>query len=555
MNFFTRLQRLQMLSLLALFVGGTILLFGGVNCLAGNPSTLRTSSWKARQFSVGSSFSVQSWLAVLGVGVSCTIYGLSRACTHLFNLECTQRALGPGGLDYGRYLNSLSHAPVLVGWRGFRVLYMVSYFFAALAPIATIGYKFTVFRVPLSVVESWPQSRVALSIPSSKGLDESGATPLLVDTPGGLHNQAFCHLGRDDVMDGPEQIVMVGMANCSGISSELDQGILVTREVVMVGTRVKPAGTFYMSADHAGWQRQRTVSDLKGSWVPSLFNFGAVVDYNIQGPGSIAMQWTTMFTGWDCAISSSACDNSTQYEVFDRVEYTFTYATAEVTRIVRKRSCATIMDEPGSIRLLSTRDINVPFETEYADGSLLLYLDGVHSVIDKRGSTPVEGISIFARAVMAGWANDAVNITGAPALGHARGQPFGVEKQSTITSSDTLSYPYFTGSRDSACTACYVAAAYVFIVTGPCMYLILITRIVAGPPRLTSWTGQHIALRGRLADEEMNLAAGYDAAPVNRLFVQLLPNKDDFVEELESDQQLQVLAFPPQQAQAHVEEI
>ncbi|RMZ91548.1 hypothetical protein DV736_g1207, partial [Chaetothyriales sp. CBS 134916] len=445
----------------------------------------------------------------------------------------------------------------MVGWRGFRLLILVSYLLGALALVATIGYKFSIIRVPLPVVESWQESQVMLSIPPSKGLDEFGATPLLVDTPGGLDNQAFFHLGRDDVMDGPEQIVMVGMANCSSISSDLDQGILVTREVVMVGERYKPAGTFYMSEDHRGWQRQRTVPDLSGSWVP-LLGF-AVVDYYTQGPGSIAMQWTELFTGWNCDIYSSTCDNSTLYEVFDRVEYTFTYATAEVRRVVRAGSCATIMDESGSIQLLSRRDADVPFETEYPDGSLPLYRNWVDSVIYNLGSTPVEGISIFARTVMVGWANGAVNISSAPALGHARGQPFGVETLTSIRPSNMLSYPYFTGVRDSASTGCYTAAADVLIVMGTCMYLIMIMRIVAGPPRLTSWIGQHIYLHGRaspsghMEDEEMTLAAGYDPAPVDRLFVQLQPDKDAFVGQPESDQRLQWLHGRPQrQGQGHV---
>ncbi|RMZ84855.1 hypothetical protein DV737_g1022, partial [Chaetothyriales sp. CBS 132003] len=437
----------------------------------------------------------------------------------------------------------------MVGWRGFRLLILVNYLLGALALVTTIGYKFSIIRVPLAVVESWPESQVMLSIPPSKGLDVFGATPLLVDTPGGLDNQAFFHLGRDDVMDGPEQIVMVSRANCSSISSDLDQGVLVTREVVMVGERYKPAGTFYMSEYHGGWQRQRTVPDLSGSWVPLLGS--AVVDYNIQGPGSIAMQWTELFTGWNCDIYSSICDNSTLYEGFDRVEYTFTYATAEVRRVVRAGSCATIMDESGSIQLLSRRDADVPFETEYPDGSLSLYRNWVDSVIYNPGSTPVEGISIFARAVMAGWANDAVNISSAPALGHAQGQPFGVETRTALTASNTLGYPYFTGIRDSASTGCYTAAAYVLIVMGTCMYLIMIMRIVAGPPRLTSWMGQHLYLHRRaspsdqVGDEEMTLATGYDPAPVDRLFVQLQPNKEAFVGQSESCQRLQVLQGSP----------
>lgn len=138
----------------------------------------------------------------------------------------------------------------MVGLCGFRLLILVNYGFRALALVATIGYKFSIILAPLPVVESWSESQVVLSIPPDKGLDEVGANPLLVGNPGGIDNQAFFHLGRDDLMEGPEQILIVSMSHCSSIYSDLDQGILVAREVVIVGERYKPASTFYMSEDH-----------------------------------------------------------------------------------------------------------------------------------------------------------------------------------------------------------------------------------------------------------------------------------------------------------------
>lgn len=133
-------------------------------------------------------------------------------------------------------------------------------------------------------------------------------------------------------------------------------------------------------------------------------------------------------------------------------------------------------------------------------------------------------------AVMAGWAKDVFMISSAPALGHAQGQPFGMGTLTTISPNDTLSYPYFIGVRDSAGKGYYTAAAFVFIVTGMCTYLIMITRIVVGPAHLTSWMGQHIYLleraspSGPVEDDEINLVAGYHPAPVERLFVQLQPD-------------------------------
>jgi hypothetical protein len=119
--FLTRLQRVGFLSLAALILGGLILILSGLDGLIG-PTSVNgkfSSNDKIRIFYYGSNLSIQTWIAILGIGFGLLSYGYNKTYIHIFDWWCSRRAQCGDGLDYGTYLNSQPQAPVLYGSRGF----------------------------------------------------------------------------------------------------------------------------------------------------------------------------------------------------------------------------------------------------------------------------------------------------------------------------------------------------------------------------------------------------------------------------------------------------
>ncbi|KAG8534014.1 uncharacterized protein KY384_000856 [Bacidia gigantensis] len=434
-------------------------------------------------------------------------------------------ALSLHGLDYGRYQNSQPRAPVLYGWHGFRWMITCRYFLVALGVIATIAYKFAIVQVSVAVVEPLTLSQVKLSVPSPNGIDNGTTSPLLSDSPSGRENRGFVHLGVTSVRTGPDQIIMVGLATCDDVFRTLDSGTLVTRELVMVADRVDPEGDYFMKSDHTGWQRDRAASENKDSeWVPG--DVGAIVDFAIQDAGSIAIPWAPIFSAWDeCgSFTSKDCD-PTPHKVISRLNYSMTYAIAEVRRTVAVGSCSIFSDDSKAIELLATSPQKI--QTENSDGSISLYRNWVDAIIYKQDSTPSEGVSAFVRAVMIGWAVQSPD--SAPEFGHAAGQPLGREDSGRRLNSE-LPYPYFIGVRANLSSGGYIGVAVVFIIIACLSLLVLGWRLLKGAPRLTSWMAQHVSLNHRgdgavLANGQDGLATGYDLAPVDTVFVKLEPKE------------------------------
>ncbi|KAG9504130.1 hypothetical protein J7337_004094 [Fusarium musae] len=142
-----RLQMLGTLSLLAIVVGGSLLIFVGANALSGRKE--KEELGRARpsgqtRFSVGHEWSIQTWIAIVGVAFALLSYGFTEAYVHLFDTWASRQAQLSNGLDYARYLNSQSRAPVVYGFRGFPSFITLRYFLLIMSIIASVGYKFAI---------------------------------------------------------------------------------------------------------------------------------------------------------------------------------------------------------------------------------------------------------------------------------------------------------------------------------------------------------------------------------------------------------------------------
>merc|ERR1712000_154970 len=153
---FARLSNLGLASLLALLAGGTTLIFVGMNRLLHKRLSME-SEWDSlilldtldldNGFRVGDNLSIQQWLAIIGAAFGCLSFGFREAYHHLFDWWCSRQALGESGLDYARYLNTQSRAPVAFGARGFVLFATLRYLVLGLTLAASIGYKFGIISV------------------------------------------------------------------------------------------------------------------------------------------------------------------------------------------------------------------------------------------------------------------------------------------------------------------------------------------------------------------------------------------------------------------------
>lgn len=535
-----RIRRVGALSLLSLLAGSVIILFVGTNILRVNPtqSTVLNHKQHASPFYIGSSLSLQFWLALIGVGFGCLAYGFSETWVHFFDATCSRLAASEHGLDYARYLNSQPRAPVLYGWRGFWWMTTLRYLVIALGIVASVGYKFTVFYVPSMETENLDPTALRLSTPSLTGMVNGTLSPWFSDYPGNIDNRAFVHTfgTKESLYSPPESIIMASLSRCDDVFSAIDKGVFVHRELVMVANATDETdlnGPHYMTSNHTGWMRIRAPSrhwTSLGSKKRVIDE--AIVDYKINAPGSILIQWTGFFPKWDsCDFNVATCD-ATKYRVAARVRYDMHYAVAEVGRWVEAGDCSHIPDHDSDntdlryIQILSND--KGPIKTVYSDGSLTLFRNWVDAIIYDIESNSRNGVSAFVRAVMAGWGSEPVDESGAPKLGalNAGQVPYSPEIRGKYTSSfPEFRYPFYYGNRGSKRTGGSEVAAKVFLAVGCFGLLVFVIRICIGPPNLTSWMGQHVALArngGFGTSMTYGMADGYTSARGNTEYLRLI---------------------------------
>ncbi|KAJ3528265.1 hypothetical protein NM208_g10280 [Fusarium decemcellulare] len=144
-----RLQRVGLLSLLALLVGGLVLILVGINAfidLRKDGQLGYTPPGNKLPFRHGSNWSIQTWIAVIGAAFGLLSFGFSETYIHVFDSWSSRQSKQASGLDYGRYLNTQPRAPVSYGIRGFPYFATLRYFLIAMGIFASIAYKFVIVK-------------------------------------------------------------------------------------------------------------------------------------------------------------------------------------------------------------------------------------------------------------------------------------------------------------------------------------------------------------------------------------------------------------------------
>jgi len=558
----SRAQRVGGLSLSALFTSGTILLFYSANISTTyrypSESIIGYDRTKA-VLRVGADLGVQTWLAFLGVGFGLFSFGLSGTYTHMFDLWCSFRSTRTSGLDYARYLNSQPHAPVLVGFRGFPVSVVLRYMVLALGLLATVGYPFAVVEIVLENHQHVHESLVPLRVPDMRAVLENGTTsPWLGDGPLMYGNRAFLHqvqtvpidsqneTDEDETSQPPTRIVMVGWADCGDVFDVHDEGMLYTREIVMIANLTEEQdGDAFMGADHPGWLRGATPSP---NWATNKTQ-GAVIDYRISQPGKVEIQWAENGT-W-------VNDSSLNQPVVQKLTYNIHFAVAVVQRLVSGGSCSEISRQDGALSALRiVVNTTIPVNTDRYIEPLQQYKYWIDATLLDNQSNPLNGVSGLLRSIMAEWGlqlSEQQNSTTIH-LGHAPKNPpprpanytesqwfnetdykdsltpfvsvtwpiWNHTKFTTtpikVNSSNNIAvrYPVYSGTRTTGQAGSYYTVTYIFSALGFFAYFIIFVRMVLGPAELTSWMGQHVylALAGKTPKhwDIDRLACGYRAA-------------------------------------------
>lgn len=582
LSFAERLERLGPLSLLALFVGGLVLIFVGVNgFIAGWPNatakyqshiTFKTFIAKdVAEFQLGARLGIQAWLAIVGVGFGLLSYGFGEAYYHLFDWWCTRRACDAPGLDYARYLNTQSRAPVAYGIRGFAQFVTLRNFITCMSIAASIGYKFGIV-----------QSRVSVSnepVPINTYFDPTGTFPAMtrledspfinLDSYPGLSvtGRRFYHWMGDEDDDWdyeknggvfarpPKAIFLVGEMTCDQEPQGFSAGILTTYELVLVANMTEEEGSFIMTNDKGDWERIKV-----DNWI---VNASSIVDYRVRNPTQMQIQWAPLGEWY----TNSELDMS--QNVLSRVTYEVRYATAEVCRSFGQgHTCGMITDfqqvqilslasEPISFGFNTTSlphkwiDLGMSYRTRYRQKETGWGSRPIENHGDGHMRLPalLDGVSAFVRIVMAELPSAGCAVTteeGEDPLWQTRcnffespehipmgygglddGQrklpsqaqsPFGTNAERVALPRRHLSeYPYFHGLVSDA-AGCILLAAIIYMLIGCLAIVVGIVRIWMGPPMLTSWVGQHVYLAGMgvvpISAAE-DLATGYKAASQN----------------------------------------
>ncbi|KAF6523891.1 hypothetical protein HZS61_012390 [Fusarium oxysporum f. sp. conglutinans] len=528
-----RLQMLGTLSLLAIVIGGSVLIFVGANALSGRKE--KDELGRARppgqaRFSVGHEWSIQTWIAIVGVAFALLSYGFTEAYVHLFDTWASRQAQHSNGLDYARYLNSQPRAPVVYGLRGFPSFITLRYFLLIMSIIASVGYKFAIVSPDAWIKENF-HPRLIEFIKSELSAVKNGSIvsepePWINDFP--LHdiNRAFIHFNQvaqepryaANMSLPPNGLAMVGHANCFS-TSRADQfypgdvGTLHTREVILVANGSVGKGDFYMTEDPGDWHRMETTST---NWFDPPRR--ALVEYRLAEFGSLQIQW---------AKKPNKSSESWRIPVEHRSLYKMELATAEVRRYVRDQNCRFLPQAALSFLSFS----NDTFEksiaavmpswgnitaTERFNISDLMPQYGVwlDALVKSPDTTLLSGVSAIIRAVMVSIKTtkllDSENLK-------ADFLPFGEERVlAPAESFRDAKYPFYVGWRENKNTGCHIGAAIVFIILGCFSIMVGIYRIWLGPPALTSWMGQHVFLAGTekmaLSNKVTGLASGYTVA-------------------------------------------
>ncbi|CRK25114.1 hypothetical protein BN1723_013498 [Verticillium longisporum] len=529
---FVHLQRLGILSLASLFVGGSVLIDVG----------RRTTDEGAHNdaFKIlrpGAHLGVQVWLAILGVGFGLLAYGFHEAYNHFFDWTCTRMAQSAEGLNYGRYLNSLPRAPVSYGFRGFPWLITFRNIVIISGTAASVGYKFAIREVPdSSFSKALPQEQVILQPPPLQITTNGTVAPWLADTHNSETSRSFLHGFRNDDpehrRDPPSIVVMMATSNCNWNIQLEDQGNLYEREFVLIANQSthqdqEPPPAMPREAPD-GWRRMRTAnSDWpagSGDQWDNANRSQAVVDYRIGSSQVIEMRWAPAEL-WDNPTSSS----TESIPAARHLTYEVRYAVRNAQRTIQRGDCATMKNVLDFVNSYSTTAedlltslLSVDDEAPQVREQQLSFSEHhgpwIDALLQLSDTTSADVASTFLRLALTYIASEAMGQNyhvGHVPLGET---PFGPEPGF----SQNREGVYMNIWRKNGSVGCHYVAAKAFIALGCLAILVGLTRIVIGPPQLTSWIGQHLymhqangtsLLKESQHDEELErLSTGYEVA-------------------------------------------
>ncbi|KAF5125252.1 hypothetical protein E5D57_009939 [Metarhizium anisopliae] len=521
MSLISRLQRVGLLSLTALILGGLVLILTSLNGLA-SPGSINGKSPPdgLKVFRYGSQISIQAWIAITGIGFGLLSYGFKATYIHFFDWWCSRQAQRHDGLDYGVYLNSQPQAPVLYGWRGFPRLITLRYLVVLASIAASVGYKFGIVDVELSFLGTLdlPVGHVnikqggLLLLPSTfstSGEIKNPQVPWLTDRPTSRpdNNQAFLHQVGEDFQP-PQSTIMTGILSCDGAELRpVSYGTIYTREIVIVAnmTDLPVEDEKLVVGGNLGWSQ--AISDGYGWFDPSEKRSRAWVEYRSYQTGEFDVRWAKYRMG--------AYINDT-VPVARHVKYEMHYATAEVVRKLEDMDCSRFGAADPPIRLLSNSNTSASNATSTDETSKW---DWANSMIASWGSDARIGVSSVIQVAMTIFLLTLYDLYIQSPLQFVPGdtQPFGPEKTPP-------SYQYIKGNPPHPilegagwkAAGIWTIAAGVFLAIGLFSVLVGLIRVCIGPPILTSWMGQHVFLtksgKVQFSMSQGDLATGYKAA-------------------------------------------
>lgn len=331
--FFARLRLIGLLSLLATFV--SILIFVACNAVSTYTNPIyglfennKGPPLPGGVFRFGMHFSVQVWLAVIGVGFGLVSYGLQEAYDHLFDAWCTGQATKRSGLDYARYLNSQPHSPILLGTRSFPVFINLRRILILLTVGASVGYKFGIrgdeddfavhdirIRPANDTNLHWSWSYLGGTMgPSAPfqeenvpGIETTWLSDGLWDTKNFLE-----HLKDFGSVKPPQNILMAeeGLTLAPLLLSEALEETFTyyTLQHVLIANLTEGPGSFTMTRNSTGWSRVETTN--KHWFTQTNESTPAVVDYRVLEPDAVQIQWAR--DGDWYAIDNTSDDNASE---------------------------------------------------------------------------------------------------------------------------------------------------------------------------------------------------------------------------------------------------
>ncbi|KAF5698758.1 hypothetical protein FMUND_15008 [Fusarium mundagurra] len=506
-NIFVRFQRVGILSVAALFLGGAILAFSGLNCLAGPPP----GDEGMRLFLYGSQLSVQAWIAILGIGLGLLSFGFNETYIHLFDYYCSRQAKSEGGLDYTKYLNSQPRAPVLYGRRGFPYFITLRYLLTLASIAASIGYKFGVAKSEIPVSGLLDEESLQIFPLDFGSVEGRNDRPWLTDHPASVvANKAFFYEDGEPG-DPPKSVIMTGLLDCRNLTGIKD-GYLISREIVVVANMtVEDAEGYVISPIPLGTKRAFSTAEewLDLSSSPEYDydnNSGMAIDFAMDGADQVFIQWAKT-DPWDH-------DDSAALPVASRITYKMHYAVAEVTRNTHGDLCDWTLYGEDSIQILSY-DKASPFK-DAIDPFNTVYLNWASPVISTWAWNARSGVSSIVQIAMTIFLT---NLDKSPFhFVSPESHPFGPEVASTssLWKTGQAHHPHFETYDGSVAVGCWISAAVVFVSVGLFSMIVGMIRLYVGPPALTSWMGQHIFLAREgfvsFSLDLQTMASGYEAA-------------------------------------------